>query len=207
MSIKLKIGELSSKFSNYVLYFLLYLSILSNRMNITNEHLESQVASNGKTILKMSQESPVLLVFLRHFGCIFCKESLFDISKQKQQIQDAGINIIFVHMSDRVEAESFFKNYDLGNVVHIADPLCKLYSLFGLVKGSFNQLFGLKTWIRGAEIIAVKQQMPGLLRIGDGFQMPGIFLLRDGAVVSSFIHNSVADKPNYESFVNICKVG
>lgn len=189
--------------SAYTIVISIHLQI---RMNITNEHLSAQKASNGKSILEMSKESPVLLVFLRHFGCIFCKESLHDISKRKQQIHDAGINIIFVHMADKIEAESFFNNYDLKNAVHIADPLCKLYGLFGLVKGSFNQLFGLKTWIRGAEIMTVKQQMPGLLRIGDGFQMPGIFLLKDGEVISSFIHNSVADKPNYESFVNICKI-
>jgi peroxiredoxin len=176
-------------------------------MDITKEHLATQVASNGKTILEISQEGPVLLVFLRHFGCIFCKESMYDIVKRKSQIEQAGISIIFVHMSDKVDAESFFKNYNLDNVIHVADPLCKLYSLFGLVKGTFNQLFGLKTWIRGAEIVATKKQMPGLLRIGDGFQMPGIFLVKDGKVISSFIHNSIADKPNYESFVNICMVG
>ncbi len=175
-------------------------------MNITQEHLSNIKTNTGKNLLELSSGSPVLLVFLRHFGCIFCKESLYDLAKNQSELKAVGIKMVFVHMSDRLDAEIFFKTYKIIDPIHISDPLCKIYGSFGLVKGSFNQLFGLKTWIRGAEIIATKQQMPGLLRIGDGFQMPGIFLLRDGNIVSSFIHNSVADKPNYEDFVNICRV-
>jgi peroxiredoxin len=176
-------------------------------MNITKEHIGSIKTNNGKDLLELSSEKPVLLVFLRHFGCIFCKESVFDLSKKQTEMSKVGIQMVFVHMSDKLEAATFFEKYNIVNPVYISDPLCKIYSMFGLVKGSFNQLFGLKTWTRGAEIIATKQQMPGLLRIGDGFQMPGIFLLKNGKIVSSFIHNSVADKPNYEDFVNICRVG
>ena len=39
--------------------------------------------------LKMlSDEKPVLLVFLRHFGCVFCKEAMADLSKLKNEIID-----------------------------------------------------------------------------------------------------------------------
>ena len=75
-----------------------------------------------------------------------------------------------------------------------------------LLKGSFSQLFGLKTWIRGFEIATTKQMLPDNRRIGDGLQMPGIFLLKNGVVVESFIHNSVADKPDYDSFIEVCHI-
>jgi peroxiredoxin len=175
-------------------------------MNITPSLLEGIITSNSESILKLSKESPILLVFLRHFGCIFCKESLHDISKRKKEIEAANIKIVFVHMAAKLEAEMFFTHHNIDNPVQIPDPLCKVYAQFGLVKGTFSQLFGLKTWIRGAEIVTTKQQMPGLLRIGDGLQMPGIFLIKNGEIISSFIHKSVADKPNYEDFVNICRL-
>jgi peroxiredoxin len=175
-------------------------------MDITQEHLSNINTSSGTSLLELASTTPILLVFLRHFGCIFCKESLYDLSKRQKEIESAGIKIVYVHMADKIEAEGFFNKYNIKNPVHVSDPLCKVYGIFGLVKGNFNQLFGLKTWIRGAEIVATKQIAPGLLRIGDGFQMPGIFLIRGNEIVSSFIHKSVADKPNYEDFVNICKI-
>jgi peroxiredoxin len=178
----------------------------ATQMNITEDHLKSIVTNSNESLYDLSKKGPVMLVFLRHFGCIFCKESLYDISKRHAIIKDAGIQLVFVHMADRLEASSFFANYNIKDPIQVSDPLCKLYGLFGLVKGSFGQLFGLKTFIRGVEIVSTKQIMPGLLRIGDGFQMPGIFLIKNGNIVSSFIHNSVADKPNYEQFVEMCTI-
>ncbi len=32
---------------------------------------------------------------------------------------------------------------------------------------------------------------------GDGFQMPGVFLIKDGEVIKSFIHKTAADRPDY----------
>jgi peroxiredoxin len=149
----------------------------------------------------------VLLVFLRHFGCVFCKESLNDISKKRKIIESEGIKIVLVHMADFDMADQYFKKFGIKNIEHVSDPECKYYAMFGLVKGSFSQLMGLKTWIRGFEIAATQQMLPSVARIGDGLQMPGIFLIRDSNVIESFIHNSVADKPNYETFIQVCQIG
>jgi hypothetical protein len=32
----------------------------------------------GRTLLELVDESPVLLIFLRHFGCSFCRQTLDD---------------------------------------------------------------------------------------------------------------------------------
>jgi peroxiredoxin len=162
--------------------------------------------NQGHNILDLSKQNPVLLVFLRHFGCVFCKESLHDISNKKEQFLQEGIQVIFVHMSSAETAETYFKNNELSEFDHISDPDCKLYASFGLTKGSFSQLFGLKTWIRGFEVATTKQIFPSSASIGDGLQMPGIFLIKSGEVIESFIHHSVADKPNYEAFIHNCSV-
>ncbi|MCE2789291.1 MAG: AhpC/TSA family protein [Saprospiraceae bacterium] len=173
---------------------------------VNRQNLSLIKTNKGNTIEQLSNEVPVLLVFLRHFGCVFCKESMHDISRKRKDLEKEGIKIVLVHMSDYETAEGYFKKNSLQSIEHVSDPECKYYALFGLVKGSFSQLFGLKTWIRGFEIAATKQMLPSVTRIGDGLQMPGIFLLRDGNVIESFIHNSVADKPNYESFIEVCQL-
>ena len=172
-----------------------------NRLNL------SVIKTNkGHSIAELSDQGPILLVFLRYFGCVFCQESLFDISKLKEKFLKEGIKIVFVHMSDSDTADAYFKKYDFKNMEHVSDEECKIYTLFGLVKGSFSQLFGLKTWIRGFEIAATKQIVPTIQKIGDGFQMPGIFLIKDGVIIDSFKHHSVADKPDYQTFIEMCHI-
>lgn len=172
-----------------------------------NRQILSLIKTNlGNSIADLSDQSPVLLVFLRHFGCVFCKDSMHEVSKNKAKFEKEGIKVVLVHMSDYQTASVYFKKFHIGDLEQVSDTDCKYYSAFGLVKGSFSQLFGLKTWIRGFEIAASKQMVPGLIRIGDGLQMPGIFLIKEGYIIDSFIHNSVADKPNYESFIEVCSL-
>lgn len=173
---------------------------------VNRQTLSVILTNKGNSLSDLSSKGPVLLVFLRHFGCVFCKESMLDISRKQKEFAKEGITIILVHMSDYETAESYFKKFNLSNIEHVSDPECKYYAAFGLVKGSFSQLFGLKTWIRGFEIAATKQMLPDSKRIGDGLQMPGIFLLKNNSILESFIHNSVADKPDYGTFIQMCHI-
>jgi peroxiredoxin len=173
---------------------------------INDQNLSLLTTNVGRSLLELSNQSPVLLVFLRHFGCVFCRESLKEIAKRRKSIETKGIKIVLVHMSDNGTAESYFKNFNLPGIDHIPDPECRYYAMFGLTKGSFSQLFGLKTWIRGFEVAVTKQILPTTSQIGDGFQMPGIFLLKDGKVIDQFVHKSVADKPDYDNFIHTCEI-
>jgi peroxiredoxin len=157
----------------------------------------------GVTVYDLSKEKPVLLVFLRHFGCIFCREAMKDIASKREMIKSKGIRIVLVHMSEDEVAEEYFKNYKLSGIPHVSDPECKHYASFGLVKGSFSQLFGLKNFLRGIEVTA-KGTPLSLKQIGDGFQMPGIFMIRNGQVVDSYIHKTAADRPDYDSIISCC---
>ena len=76
-----------------------------------------------------------------------------------------------------------------------------MYRQFGLVKGNFNQLFGFRSWIRGLDAGIIKGHGWGV-QLGDGFQMPGVFTIFEGKVVSEFRHRFVSDKPDYKSMVD-----
>ncbi len=173
---------------------------------VNRQNLSLIITNKGHNLFDLSAQSPVLLVFLRHFGCVFCKESLYDVATKRGKFETEGIKIVLVHMADSQTADSYFKEFGLQNIEHVSDPDCKNYAVFGLVKGSFSQLYGLKTWIRGFEVTATKPNLPNIMRIGDGLQMPGIFLIKDGKIVESFIYNSIADKPNYETFIDVCHI-
>lgn len=170
---------------------------------IEQEVIEQMVTNTGKTVLELSCEQPIMLVFLRHFGCIFCREALSDISKSRTAIEESGVKVVFVHMAEDEIADRYFERYNLDGAVHISDPLCRFYAAFGLVKGNFTQLFGLKSWIRGFQAGVLDGHGVGA-QLGDGFQMPGIFIIYEGKVIDSFIHKLASDRPDYVKLSECC---
>ncbi len=162
--------------------------------------IQNVFTNTHESLEKLSFDGPVMLVFLRHFGCIFCREALDDISEKKEFLNQKNVTPVFVHMSSFEIAEKFFEDYRLSGVKHISDPSCQLYAHFGLTKGNFGQLFGLSTWMRGFEL-RKKGMKYSVDQIGDSFQMPGIFMLKEGEVIDSYIHKTISDKPDYDKMI------
>jgi len=67
-----------------------------------SENIQSKMQLNtGGTLLELSRSNNILLVFLRHFGCVFCKEAMKDIANIKWDIRSKGVELVFVHMADK----------------------------------------------------------------------------------------------------------
>ena len=79
-------------------------------------------------------------------------------------------------------------------IARIADPMCELYRAFGLGKGGFLELFGPRVWLRGA--IAMFRGCGVGPLAGDGLQMPGAFLFRNGKIISSQPARRASDLPD-----------
>ncbi len=164
--------------------------------------------NSGESLALVADQSPVLLVFLRHFGCSFCREAIADIAKRRTRLEAQGVRVVFVHMAPEKEvAEKFFRRYKLFPIDHISDPEKKFYQAFGLGRGTPAQLFGLMNWIRGfqAGVIEGHGFAYQSEEIGDGFQMPGVFVLHKGIVKHSFVHQHAWDRPDYEAIVKCCE--
>ena len=149
----------------------------------------------GGTLDSLSRKGPVLVVFLRHMGCTFCREALADVAARRAAIEKEGSRIVLVHMRPPDEAAAFFATYGLESVGHISDPAAVLYRSFGLRRGTLWQLFGPRVAWRGLMATNAGHKV-GRLR-GDGFQMPGVFLVRDGRFIREFRHRDAAERPNY----------
>ncbi len=172
---------------------------------VEKEIMEQMRTNTGQHVAALSEKQPVMLIFLRHFGCTFCRAALAEISKKKSELEANGTHIVFVHMSTDDAADKYFKRYGLNDPIHISDPGCDFYQQFGLVKGNFNQLFGLSTWIRGVNEGVVKGHGIGK-QLGDAFQMPGIFLIHHGKIKDQYIHRLASDKPDYIKLTECCAI-
>ncbi len=85
---------------------------------------------------------PIALVFLRHFGCTFCK---YQVAKLRSA---ADLPIYFVCM-ESVEEAARFKAKQGSPHRFISDPERKVYESFGVKRGTNRQMINLRTIGRG----------------------------------------------------------
>lgn len=161
--------------------------------------LDSKLTRKGVDLATLTLVSPVLLVFLRHAGCIFCREALSDLAACREAIARMGTRVVVVHLGDQQALEEALDHYGLRDVDRIHDEDQTLYRAFGLGQGSWWQLAGPKVWWRSADAVLAGHPLGS--PAGDVRQMPGIFLLDKCEVVRSFRHTSAGDRPLYEAFV------
>ncbi|MDP2054285.1 MAG: peroxiredoxin-like family protein [Acidobacteriota bacterium] len=149
--------------------------------------------------LRNLADDPVLVVLLRSFGCTFCREAVADVAKVKPQLDAAGVRVAFVHGGSPEEAEPYFAKYRLPDVVRISDPTLAHYRAFGLGRTGPQALVDPVVWARGA-VCALSHgfgpQPAGLMR-----QLPGVFVVQHGGVLSEYRHRSPADRPDYLALV------
>ncbi|QNI32354.1 AhpC/TSA family protein [Alloacidobacterium dinghuense] len=155
-------------------------------------------AESGRTLLELVDAGPVLLVFLRHFGCSFCRQAIDDVSKVRSVLADRGIRPVFVHMGTPERAKPYFDYYDLADTERISNPDGSFYHspVFELGRVSLLRiLFQPAVWKGWMQNAMIKHGI-GLIR-EDASQMPGVFFLRDRKIVRSFRHRTIADRPDY----------
>lgn len=173
--------------------------------SINLEVIKEMMCNTGDSLRAVSDEHPVMLVFLRHFGCVFCKEALSDLADSRASIEKKGTKIVFVHMAPDEVADNYFKKYDLEGCIHISNPSKSYYAAFGLMKGSISQLYGLRTWIRGYQVRKKGHELELAEELGDSTQMPGIFSIYAGELLDSYIHKNASENPDYLKFAECCK--
>ena len=168
----------------------------ADALKIAAETIESATTQNGERLVDLAANSTVLLIFLRHSGCTFCREALADIAASRARAEKAGIRIVLVHMGDWTGISHLLKRYYLTDIGCISDPEQKLSRVFGLRRGRIGQLLGPKVWWRGIQAGIFEGHGVGR-PTADAAQLPGIFLLKQSNVVGSFRHRSAADRPDY----------
>lgn len=136
--------------------------------------------SSGETapLDSLYSDSPIALVFLRHFGCPFCKRLVDQLTRRPH------LNVVFVGMGDVVDTRRFAES---RRVVHpfICDPDRKLYESFGLGRANFRQIFNSRTLTHG--LAAISQGYLVGRPNADPAQLDGSFVIdTDGRVVWSY---------------------
>jgi hypothetical protein len=157
---------------------------------------------SGASLLELAEASPVLLVFLRHFGCSFCRKAISDVADLREELASRGVRPVFAHLGPPELAKKYFEYYGLSDVERVNDPEAVVYQLPLFALGRKNPLLQAINpvvwagWLKGTIF------KHGIGKIeGDGYQMPGIFYLKGSRIVRRFKYRTIADEPDYLKLV------
>jgi hypothetical protein len=164
--------------------------------------LASVKTESGANLLALVEASPVLLIFLRHFGCAYCRQAISDIAELKSELDRRGVRPVFVHLGTSDRARPFFEYYGIGDVERVSDPEAKVYRepVFAVERKSFLMtLLPPKVWLGWLKGAAFKHGM-GAIKEDPG-QMQGLFFLNGPKIVRQFRYRTMADEPDYLKLV------
>ncbi|MEO0454728.1 MAG: AhpC/TSA family protein [Verrucomicrobiota bacterium] len=162
-------------------------------------HVLNTATERGATLNEISEKHPILLVSLRHSGCIFCREALQDLSDQSADLEKKGVRLVVHHMSDPDSFSSLLQTYQLEHAEQISDPDQLLYQALNYGRGGWAQLLGPKIWQRGWEAFTQGHRVSWL--DGDGFQLPGIALIEKGQLLKTLPLEDASALPDYLQFI------
>ncbi len=137
---------------------------------------------------------PTLLVFLRHFGCPFCKETIAGLREAKEG-SETYPPVLFFYQGSPTEGRAFLRRYWPGARA-IADPEASFYDAFGVGRGGIMQMFH-PAVVPALARAGAKGFLGGEGSGGDPRRMPGLFLARGTEILWSHRARHQADHPDF----------
>ena len=135
---------------------------------------------------------PAVVVWLRHYGCLFCREQAVEMRAAQPDIEAAGAELVFVGNGNPDQARDFQQQHAPGITV-LTDPDLRTYRLIGARRGVLNTVgprvwrSGLRALGRGARQTQVK---------GHPFQQGGVLVVLPGdKAVFTYISRQAGDHP------------
>jgi peroxiredoxin len=151
------------------------------------------------------REGPLILTFLRYFGCPFCQAQVGALRRDQLRFDKEGVRVALIGQGSVEQARSFSGRHHVPFPL-LLDPRGLAFHAFGLVAGSLRQLFAPSV---GVSFLA-KQLDPETrqrgLQGGSFRQMPGTFVI-DGAGIVRFTHRSrtIAEGPSNETLLRVIR--
>lgn len=144
---------------------------------------------SGETVpfATLYADRPLGLVFVRHFGCVFCREHVASLRGE------TDLNLVFVGMGSP-EATRDWRDGIRSPHPFICDQERELYRHFLLPEGRFGQMFNPRTFGLGFRA-ALKGHGVGK-PVGNPWQLAGAFVIAiDGQVRWEHRSRDAADNP------------
>ena len=145
------------------------------------------------TLRDQLQPGPNLWVFLRHFGCIFCRETVADLRALAERSPEFP-PVLFFFQGSTTEGRAFLRRY-WPTARAVSDPGLDFYAAFGIDRGGLLRMFGPGVWT--ARSRARSKGHANGERRGDIFRMPGVFLVEGERILWAHRFRHAGDHPDF----------
>ena len=168
-------------------------------LSIPDQALLAMRTAAGDTLASVAARGPLLLVFLRHFGCPLCQEMVADVAARRTAMADGGTTVVFVHMHPESQAAPFFARYGVSDLQRVSDPGCTLYRAFGVPRArptSWLSLGSLRHYLSAIR----RGHMPKLVG-GDVVQMSAVIRIVDGRIDRDVRDAGFDTRPDFDDLL------
>lgn len=152
--------------------------------------------NRGHDLLSLSQEQPILLIFLPHDASPWFQESVARIRQQQEAVEQRGARLVLVRPTHSERIVSTLQREGLADEEYVGDVNYSMYNTFNLKRATLGQVFGLSAWRHGWTSSGLAHANLNEL-VGDGFRLPGAFLLYQGELRKSYHYEKNTDHPDY----------
>src|SRR6185437_12713162 len=85
------------------------------------------------------RERPAVLAFIRHYGCVFCRDQAVQLHKLRDDFEAAGVNLVMIGQGTPEMAASFRRAQGV-DVTVLVDPDRRIYQMVGAKLGTLGEL-------------------------------------------------------------------
>ena len=148
-------------------------------------------------------DGPTLLVFLRHTGCIFCRETVAEV-RRRAEADPSFPPVIFFYEGTPDDGRAFFEHF-YPSARAVADAPRTFYADFGVARGGLGQLLNPAVVACGIRATLHGHRQKGVT--GDPFQMPGTFLVSGSRILWRHLARHAGDGPDLDEVAKQVREG
>lgn len=108
------------------------------------------------------------------------------------------LRVVFVYQGTAEQGPMFFDRLD-PDAIAIADPDGDLAQMFGIRRGGWREMFGLRSWVAGVRATAKGHLINR--KIGDAWTMPTIFAVHGERILGEFRGSHAGDHPDIDQLI------
>lgn len=160
-------------------------------MKISDELAAAEVLDlegRARPLASLWAERPVLILWVRHFGCTFCRAQVAGLRPHVKTLHDAGVGFAIIGSGGPHFARAFVEDFQLDFPVY-ADEALRTYAAAGMTRKILHPM----SLIKG---VASFFKQPQKRTMGDPFQNGGAMVVKpDGTVTWSYLSKYAGDHP------------
>jgi peroxiredoxin len=140
-------------------------------------------AGNEVRLGETWRERPAAVVWLRHFGCTFCRQHALQLQRDLDEFDEAGVNLVVIGHGTPEQAGDFRRKQKVEGLRLLVDPERETYELAGAKRASVGELLGPRVMARGLRN-SLKHRVHQGKVVGHPAQLGGVLIVTPGNTVA-----------------------